>query len=113
MIKKIPTANMSKEDWAKLRSTTIGGSDAAAILGLNPYKSPYALWAEKTGKVIPEDISQKEAVRLGTDLEEYVAKRFTEATGKRYAGRTTPYSGTICPTPTPTTTGWSLGNGQD
>lgn len=83
MIRKIPTANMSKEEWTALRSTTIGGSDAAAILGLNPYKSPYALWAEKTGKVIPEDISQKEAVRLGTDLEEYVAKRFTEATGKK------------------------------
>ena len=83
MIRKIPTANMSKEEWTKLRSTTIGGSDAAAILGLNPYKSPYALWAEKTGKTIPEDISGKEAVRLGTDLEEYVAKRFAEATGKK------------------------------
>ena len=83
MIRKIPTTNMSKEDWEKLRSTTIGGSDAAAILGMNPHKSPYALWAEKTGKVIPEDVSQKEAVRLGTDLEEYVARRFTEATGKK------------------------------
>lgn len=83
MIRKIPTANMSKEEWAKLRSTTIGGSDAACILGLNPHKSAYALWAEKTGKVIPEDISQKEAVRLGTDLEDYVAHRFMEATGKK------------------------------
>lgn len=83
MIRKIPTANMSKKEWENLRASTIGGSDAAAILGLNPYKSPYALWAEKTGKVIPEDVSQKEAVRLGTDLEEYVAKRFTEATGKK------------------------------
>lgn len=83
MIRKIPTTNMSKEEWTKLRSTTIGGSDAAAILGLNPHKSAYALWAEKTGKVIPEDISQKEAVRLGTDLEDYVAHRFMEATGKK------------------------------
>lgn len=83
MIKKIPIANMSKEDWEKLRSTTIGGSDAAAILGLNPHKSAYALWAEKTGKVIPKDISQKEAVRLGTDLEDYVAHRFMEKTGKK------------------------------
>ena len=39
MIRKIPTATMSKEEWTALRSTTIGGSDAAAILGLNPYKS--------------------------------------------------------------------------
>ena len=82
MIRKIPTAAMSKEEWTALRSTTIGGSDAAAILGMNPYKSPYALWAEKTGKVTPEDVSQKEAVRLGTDLEDYVAHRFMEATGK-------------------------------
>lgn len=83
MLRKIPTSNMSKEEWTKLRSSTIGGSDAAAILGLNPHKSAYALWAEKTGKVIPEDISQKEAVRLGTDLEDYVAHRFMEATGKK------------------------------
>lgn len=83
MLRKIPTSNMSKEEWTKLRSSTIGGSDAAAILGLNPHKSPYALWAEKTGKVVPEDISGKEAVRLGTDLEDYVARRFMEATGKK------------------------------
>lgn len=83
MLRKIPTSNMSKEEWTKLRSSTIGGSDAAAILGLNPHKSPYALWAEKTGKVVPEDISEKEAVRLGTDLEYYVARRFMEATGKK------------------------------
>lgn len=83
MLRRIPTSNMSKEEWTKLRSSTIGGSDAAAILGLNPHKSPYALWAEKTGKVVPEDISRKEAVRLGTDLEDYVARRFMEATGKK------------------------------
>lgn len=83
MIHKVSTASMSKAEWTALRSDTIGGSDAAAILGLSPYKSPYALWAEKTGKVVPEDISGMEAVRLGTDLEEYVARRFTEQTGKK------------------------------
>ncbi len=83
MLRKIPTANMSKKEWENLRASTIGGSDAAAILGLNPHKSAYALWAEKTGKVIPEDISGKEAVRLGTDLEDYVAHRFMEKTGKK------------------------------
>lgn len=83
MIKKIPTGQIDRAEWVKLRSSTIGGSDAAAIMGMNPWKSPYALFLEKTGKVIPEDISGKEAVRLGTDLEEYVAKRFSEATGKK------------------------------
>ena len=81
MIHKVHAAN--EEEWRKIRAKSIGGSDAAAILGLNPYKSAYALWMEKTGKVIPEDVSGKEAVRLGNDLEDYVAKRFMEATGKK------------------------------
>ena len=85
MIEKQSTAHWTYEEWQIWRKkvTTIGGSDASVILGLNPWKSPMALWLEKTGKVEPEDISGKESVRLGNDLEEYVAKRFTEATGKK------------------------------
>ncbi len=48
----------SREDWLKGR-TRIGGSDAAAILGLNPYTDNQKLWAIKTGKVKAEDISNK------------------------------------------------------
>lgn len=85
MIEKISTAGWDRERWQAWRRKvqTIGGSDAAAVLGLSPYKSPYALWAEKTGAVEPEDISEKEAVRLGNDLEDYVARRWSEKTGKR------------------------------
>lgn len=83
MIEKICTRDMSEEAWVEARKGSIGGSDAAAIVGLNPYKSAYALWAEKSGKVEPEDISAKEAVRLGHELEPYVARRFTEITGKK------------------------------
>lgn len=83
MIRKISTKDMSREEWLSYRNKSIGGSDAGAILGLNPYKSPYALWAEKTGKVIQEDISDKESVRLGNDLEQYVAERWMEKTGKK------------------------------
>ena len=83
MITKVSTKTMSHEEWLEKRRLSIGGSDAGTLLGLNPYSSPYALWTEKTGKVIPEDISDKEAVRLGNDLEQYVADRFTEKTGKK------------------------------
>jgi putative phage-type endonuclease len=83
MVTKVSTTKMSREEWLQRRSNTIGGSDAAALLGLNNYASPYSLWCEKTGKVVPEDISDKEAVRLGNDLEDYVAKRWMEATGKK------------------------------
>lgn len=73
----------SREEWLEIRKNSIGGSDAAYIMGLNPYGSAYTLWAEKTGKREPPDISQVEAVRLGVDLEDYVAHRFTEKTGKK------------------------------
>lgn len=80
---KIPTDKMSRGEWVSARMGSIGGSDAGALIGLNPYKSPYALWAEKTGKVPLENLDEKEAVRLGHDLEQYVAERWMEATGKR------------------------------
>ncbi len=83
MIEKICTRDMSEEAWVEARRGSIGGSDAAAIVGLNPWKSAYALWAEKSGRIEPEDISMKEAVRLGHELEPYVAKRFSEITGKK------------------------------
>lgn len=83
MINKVPTKDMSHAEWLEVRRKSIGGSDAGAVLGLNKYNSPYALWCEKTGKVIPDDISDKETVRLGNDLEDYVAQRWMEATGKR------------------------------
>jgi putative phage-type endonuclease len=82
-ITKIPVLDMSREQWVQSRKESIGGSDAASLLGLNPYSSPYALWAEKTGAIEPEDISDKEAVRLGVFLEPYVAQRFSEITGKK------------------------------
>ncbi len=83
MVTKVSTTNMSHEEWLQRRRASIGGSDTAALLGLDSYNSPYSLWCEKTGKIIPEDISDKEAVRLGNDLEDYVAKRWMEATGRK------------------------------
>lgn len=83
MITKVSTKDMSREAWLERRRLSIGGSDAGTLLGLNPYSSPYALWADKTGKVVPEDISDKETVRVGNDLEQYVAERFMEKTGKK------------------------------
>lgn len=72
-----------RDIWAKLRNSGIGGSDAAVIAGLNRWKSPYQLWLEKTGQVEPEDLSNNEYVYWGTVLEQLVADRFCELTGKK------------------------------
>lgn len=78
---KIPTLNMSHDEWLQHRQKSIGGSDAASIIGLNPWSSPYTVWADKLGKIPPKD--DNEAMRQGRDLEFYVAQRFCEATGKK------------------------------
>ena len=76
---KIP---VNRDEWLKQRSKGLGGSDAGAVVDLNPYKSAYTLWAEKTGQ-ISNVVEENEAIRLGNDLEDYVAKRFAEQENKR------------------------------
>lgn len=58
-----------REEWLHHRSKYIGGSDAACIIGLNPWKSNVDLWKEKTGKVEAEDISSKPYVQFGINAE--------------------------------------------
>lgn len=71
----------SKEEWLSLRRHYIGGSDAGAVVGLNPYKSAYTLWAEKTGK-IPE-FEGNLITEVGSYLEDFVAKLFERETDKK------------------------------
>lgn len=70
----------SREEWKALRKKYIGGSDAAAVIGLNPYNSPFSVWAEKTGQA-PE-FEGNLATEVGTYLEEFVAQKFEDETGK-------------------------------
>ena len=79
------TRTISHEEWLEYRRKGIGGSDAGAIVGLNPWASPYTVWADKLGKLPPKE--DNEALRVGRDLENYVAQRFTEATGKKVIRR--------------------------
>ena len=79
MITKRSTAN--HEEWVQLRHKYIGGSDAAAVVGMNAFVSPYALWAEKTDRL--PSFEGNLATEVGTYLEEFVAQKFAEETGKK------------------------------
>ena len=79
-IQKISTRGMSREKWLEERRKSLGGSDMGAVLGLNRYRSPYTVWAEKTGRIGEEP--ENEAMRVGRDLEPYVASRFEEVSRK-------------------------------
>ena len=81
MKKLVSTLNLDKESWLKYRKQGIGGSDAGAVCGLNPYRTAIQVYYDKTSDSI-EDVDN-EAMRQGRELEEYVAKRFCEASGKK------------------------------
>lgn len=66
----------SRDEWLQARKNTIGGSDASAVVGLNPYRTNVELWAEKTGQRTPEDISDKPYVKYGHDAEPLLRELF-------------------------------------
>ena len=66
----------NEKDWLEARKSGIGGSEAASILGLHPYKTNIELWEEKTGRRIPEDISKKEQVKYGKKAEKHLRELF-------------------------------------
>lgn len=66
----------TREEWLEARKNYIGGSDASAVIGMNPYKNNVELWREKTGQVIPEDISGKPYVKYGHDAEPLLRELF-------------------------------------
>lgn len=73
------TKNMTKEEWLKNRQIGIGGSDAAAVAGLSPFKSSIQLYMEKKEEY-PKEIKSLR-MELGNRLEGLVAELFTEETG--------------------------------
>ena len=75
----VSTLNLSKEDWLRYRKCGITGTDAGAILGLNPYRSAFQVYHDKISDTIEN--MDNEAMRQGRDLEDYVAQRFSEETG--------------------------------
>jgi putative phage-type endonuclease len=63
------------------RTKFIGGSDIAKIMGISQFGTPLSVWSEKTGTLPPKDLSDIEAVQIGIELEEYVARKFQRASG--------------------------------
>jgi putative phage-type endonuclease len=76
-------ADAPEAEWLAMRTTGIGGSDIAAICGLNPYTSPLEIYLTKAGTPTPRKDNQalSEAAEMGHELEPVVARRFAKNTG--------------------------------
>lgn len=70
----------STDEWHKWRAGGIGASDAGTILGMNPYKTPYQFWLQRTGKVQSE--TQNAAMLHGLQFEDDARAHFIGKTGK-------------------------------
>ena len=66
----------TETEWLAARQSFIGGSDAACIVGLNPWKTNVELWREKTGRKKPDDLADNEAVKFGKGAEEHLRELF-------------------------------------
>lgn len=86
-LRLIDTRKIERADWLEVRKQGIGGSDAAAAVGLSPYKSPLELWMEKTGRDAglskPDPKDTAHPTYWGTYLEPIVAAAYTQQTGNR------------------------------
>lgn len=86
-LRLVKTHTLDRDAWLEVRKGGIGSSDAAAAVGLHPYKSPLQLWMEKTGRnaslpvVDPHD--DQSPMYWGTLLEPIVAAHYTRRTGNR------------------------------
>jgi len=74
------TNNITKEEWLLARKSGIGGSDAASVVGLNPYKSSVSVYIDKITEEAKEEKNYK--MELGQKLEDFVAKEFSLITNK-------------------------------
>lgn len=81
MTHEVTAAAVSQIDFDQRRNG-IGGSDIGAIAGLSPWKSPLAVYLEKTGARLPED-GDNEHTRWGKALEDVIAARYEEETGRK------------------------------
>lgn len=66
-------------EWHTARSKGIGGSDIAAIMGFNPWKTPYQVWAEKTGRSKGTEANEK--MKIGSAIEDFIASQYAKRTG--------------------------------
>ena len=86
-LRLVGTKQLPREDWLAVRKQGIGSSDAAAAVGLNPYKSQLELWLEKTGrdtslpKLDPQD--EESPAYWGNILEPIVAAHYSQRSGHR------------------------------
>ena len=77
----VGTEGLPREQWLEYRRKGIGGSDAAAVLGISPFRTGRDLYYDKLNIVTADDAENWVQMEVGTLLEPLVAKIFAHKTG--------------------------------
>jgi len=77
----VETSGLTREEWLTYRRKGIGGSDAAAVLGISPFRTARDLYFDKLNIVTADDAGNWVAMEMGTLLEDLVARIFSKKTG--------------------------------
>jgi len=72
---------MLTEKQKERRKNYIGASDMAAIMGLDPFRTAYDIWLQKTGRIT--ETAENKAMQRGTYLEDAVLTWFADTTNKK------------------------------
>lgn len=75
----ISTEGLSREEWLAYRRKGIGGSDAAAVLGISPFRTGVDLYYDKLGQPVEDDEQNWVAKEMGTVLEDLHIKDLNNA----------------------------------
>jgi putative phage-type endonuclease len=79
---KVFVGDMDRDQWLELRRKSIGATDSAAILGMNPWKTAVEVYSEKlSGYDDPEDNAILR-MELGLAMEPVLADLYTKETGR-------------------------------
>src|SRR3972149_1892443 len=81
-----------RDSWLKARRTGLGSSDAAAILGIDRYRGPLDVYAEKLGV---ESAAQTEAMEWGLRLQPVLGQKYAEPTGRQVTDQSLPLGRTL------------------
>jgi len=76
-----PTDQLTREKWLAFRRRGIGGSDAAAVLGISPFRTGVDLYYDKLGLPVAESEENWVAMEMGNLLEDLVVRIFAKKTG--------------------------------
>lgn len=78
---RILDIDQESEEWVAWRESGLGSSDAAAIMGVSPYKSRAQLFKSKAYPLVGKEREDNEAMRRGRRLEPKARGYYEQVTG--------------------------------